>query len=137
MRKNGFTYIELLITLAIIAVLFVPMMQLFSHSLNSTVVSQNLITATNLAKWEMEKIKNLNVTELQLQEIGDTLYPPLKEEPLEMNNVKWRIKREIVAGSKPLQVSVKVYREGEPREVVVRLVTLIGDRSWEEVIPVE
>ena len=61
--QKGFTYIELLITLAIIAVLFVPMMQLFSHSLYSTGVSQGLITAVNLAKWEMERTKNLNIIE--------------------------------------------------------------------------
>jgi len=89
MTNKAFTYIELLITLAIIAVLFVPIMQLFSHSLYATGSSQELITATNLAKWGMEKTKNLNVTEEQLKQLGNTIYPESGKEPLEMNGLKW------------------------------------------------
>ena len=65
-KKKGFTYIELLITLAIFAVLFVPIMQLFTHVISSSAESQDLITAVNLAKWGMEKTKNLNLTTTQL-----------------------------------------------------------------------
>jgi len=136
-KMKGFTYIELLITLAIIAVLFVPIMQLFSNSLYSVSASQDLITATNLAKWEMERTKNLNVTNAQLEEIGDGIYPASEEEPLEMNNAKWRIVRDIMENSDPLEVRVSVYREGESPQSVVTLVTLIEDMTWEEIRPVK
>lgn len=132
-KKTSFTYIELLITLAIIAVLFVPIMQLFSHSLYSTIASQDLITATNLAKWEMERTKNLNVTKAQLKQMGDSIYPAPEEKPLEMNNVKWRIKRDIIENSDPLEVRVSVYHDGEPDKPVVTLATLIEDMTWEEI----
>ena len=133
--EQAFTYIELLITLAIIAVLFVPMMQLFSHSLRSTVASQDLITATNLAKWEMGRVKNLNMTKAQLREAGDLIYPPLEDEPLEMNNAKWRVKRVVLKETDPLEVRIFTFRDGEPDRSVVTLVTLIEDMVWEESRP--
>lgn len=133
--KRAFTYIELLITLAIIAVLFVPIMQLFSNSLYSVSASQDLITAINLAKWEMERTKNLNVTNAQLKKIGDGIYPAQEEEPLEMNNAKWRIARDIMENSNPLEVRVHVYHDGEPDKPIITLVTLIEDMIWEEIRP--
>jgi prepilin-type N-terminal cleavage/methylation domain-containing protein len=133
--KKGFTFIELLITLAIIAVLFVPVMQLFSHSLSSTSFSQDLISATNLAKWEMERLKNLNVTKKQLKQMGDSIYPPPAEEPLLMNKTKWRIERKIMQDSDPLEVRVSVFYDGQPTKPVVTLVTLIEDMFWEEIRP--
>lgn len=133
--SKGFTYIELLITLAIIAVLFIPMMQLFSHSLRATVASQDLITATNLAKWGMERVKNLNMTKAQLREVGDLIYPPLEDEPLEMNNAKWRVRRVVLKETDPLEVRVFTFLDGEPDRPVVTLVTLIEDMVWEEFSP--
>ena len=134
--RDGFTYIELLIALAIIAVLFVPIMQLFSHALYSTASSQNLITATNLAKWQMERTKNLNLTEKQWHKQGTSVYPDLAEAPLEMNGLKWRIKREIIGGSDPMEVHISVYNEGLlDKKPVVTLITLIEDTTWEEAVP--
>ena len=134
-RRSAFTYTELLISLAIIAVLFIPIMQLFSHSLQATGISRDLITATNLAKWQMERIKNLNVTEEQLRGMGDEIYPTPEAEPLEMNSSKWRIKREIIAESDPLEVRVSVYHDQQMDKPIVRLVTLIEDMTWSEVAP--
>ncbi len=161
----AFTYIELLITLTVMAVLFIPVMQLFSHSLMASGTSQDLMTATNLARWEMERIKNLNVTEEQLSKIGDVMYPPLDKEPLELNGTKWRIKRQIRKDSDPLEVRVHVYAVGdkdvileeskvdvysvitetseeayievEEDKPLMALVTLIEDMFWEEVRPVK
>jgi prepilin-type N-terminal cleavage/methylation domain-containing protein len=135
--SNAFTYIELLITLAIIAVLFVPIMRLFSHTLYSVSSSQDLITATNLAKWEMERTKNFKATKARFREIGDIVFPSLDKEPLMMNNVQWRIKREIIEESDPLEIRVSASRGNELDKPLVTLVTLIEDMSWEEVVPVK
>jgi len=136
-------------------VLFVPVMQLFSFSLQASATSQDLITATSLARWEMERIKNLNVTKEKLSETGDLFYPPIDEEPMSLNNMLWRIKREVIKGTDPLEVRVHVYplkKKGEVGEEdrvseelaylaeekpLMTLVTLFEDLYWEEIKPVQ
>ena len=135
-RESGFTFIEILMTLTIIAVLFVPVMQLFSNALFSTSVNLESITATSLAQSEMERTINLNLTKAQLQKIGTVVTPPLEEKATELNHQFWRVKREIVPDSDPLEVRVSVYKEGEPDKSLVTLVTLVEDLMWGSVQPV-
>ncbi|MFH1362689.1 MAG: type II secretion system protein [Candidatus Omnitrophota bacterium] len=134
-KRGAFTYVELLIALAVMAILLVPVMQLFSHALSSVSSTQSLIVATNLAQWQMEKIKNLNFTKKQLLELGKSIYPNLEEDPLELNGVKWRIETDFVAGPGPIEVWVKVYYALDLNKPVVSLVTLIEDMTWEQVVP--
>jgi len=132
LNQKAFTFIELLVALAIIAVLFVPVMQLFSHSVYSASVSQDTITAANLARWQMERVKNLNLSKEQLTLMGNEIYPPLTALPIEMNNAKWRIKRAIINGTDPLEIRISVCRDDETIPIVT-LVTLIEDMHWEKV----
>jgi prepilin-type N-terminal cleavage/methylation domain-containing protein len=129
----GFTFIEILMTLTVIALLFVPVMQLFSNSMVATAQNLDRITSVNLAQSEMERTINLNMTKSQLRKIGTQIIPPLDKDPYEVNNVKWRVEREIVEASDPLEVRIKVYREGEPEKIMISLVTLIEDMMWDEV----
>ena len=122
-----------MITLAIVAVLFIPMMQLFSHSLYSTTVSGDMVTAVNLARWEMEKVKNLNLTKSQLAKLGDVWTPALEELPLEINDKsKWRILRHLKPESDPLEVSVEVFKAEDLKKPIASLATLIEDNIWLE-----
>ena len=120
-------------TLTIIALLFVPVMQLFTNSLISTNVNLDAITAMNLAQSEMERTINLNLTKAQLQEIGSLTFPSETEKPLEMNHSLWRVRREIIENSDPLEVHVSVYRDGVPDKSLVTLVTLVEDLMWDSV----
>jgi len=133
-NKKGFTYIELLVALAVMAILIVPVMQLFSYTMNAVSSSQGLIVATNLAKWQMERVRNLNFTTKKFQELGTVIYPPLDEDPWEMNGVEWRIKTEYI-GSSPLEVRVHVCYAMDMDKPIVTLVTLIEDMSWEQIVP--
>ena len=135
-KEAGFTFIEILMTLTVIAVLFVPVMQLFSNALFSTSVNLESITAMNLAQSEMERTINLNLTKAQLQRIGTQVFPPVEEKPTEMNRQFWRVKREIIPDTDPLEVRVSVYKEGEPDKSLVSLVTLVEDLMWGSVQPV-
>jgi len=130
---RGFTLIEILMTMSIIAILFVPVMQLFSNSIFSTSISLERITAMNLAQSEMERTINLNLTKEELKKIGTVIFPPEKEKPIEMDHQFWRTKRHIVQDSDPLEVHVMVYKDSEPNNPLVTLVTLIEDLMWSSV----
>ena len=134
--QKGFTFIELLITLAIIGVLFLPVIQLFSQSLISVNQSQDVITAMNLGKWYMEKLKNFKITQEALRVEGDTVYPPEDQPPMIVNDVAWRIRREIEEGTDPLEVRVKVFHDSKDGSgvdplPVFELVTLFEDAVWQ------
>lgn len=135
-KNNGFTFIEILMTLAVIGILFVPVIQLFNHSVFATSDSMELITATNLAKSEMERTLNLNLSKTRLREEGDRFSPPLEEAPVFVNNTRWRIKREVIEGSDPLEVRIHVYKEEDLEKPVVSFVTLVEDMMWELVKPI-
>lgn len=128
--ERGFTYIEVLITLAVVAVLFIPMMQLFSHGLSSATTSGDMITAVNLARMEMEKLKNLNFTKAQIKKQGNLWRPKLEEPPLEINKGKWRILRHIKSESGPLEVWIEAYTANELKKPIASLAILIEDNIW-------
>ena len=129
--KYGFTYTEILITLAVMAALFVPMMQLFSHGLAGSSVEGETMAALNLAKWQMERIKNLNYSVEQFKEVGSAYFPPIEKPPLELNGKKFRVFTDIDTGSDPLKVKVCVYYDGKLKDKpIVELNTLLVDTTW-------
>ena len=136
-NKDGFTFIEILMTLTVVALLFIPVMSLFSDSLYSTNRNQDMITAMNLAQSEIERTINLNLTKAQLQELGTQIDPPASEDPIKLNGALWRIQREMVAGTDPLEVRVSVYQDGHPEKPLVTLVTLVEDMMWDSVKSVD
>lgn len=129
LNRKAFTYIELMITVMIIAICFVPLMSMFSSSIKEMTYAGDKLTALNLAREEMEKIKNLNFTEAQLLALGNTEMPP-NGKALVRNNVNWRIERTFGDGSDPLEVRVSVYRESKAPQKMIELVTLIEDLEW-------
>ncbi|OGX46534.1 MAG: hypothetical protein A3G38_04655 [Omnitrophica WOR_2 bacterium RIFCSPLOWO2_12_FULL_51_8] len=131
LKTRSFTYIEVLIALAVVGILFIPMMRLFSHSLYSATVSGDLITAVNLCRWEMERVKNLNLTKAQLAKLGEVWTPALAEPPFTINHSKWRVLRLVKdAGAGPLEVDVLTYRADNLQKPAASLTTLIEDNVW-------
>lgn len=129
MKTTAFTYIEVMITLAVVAILFVPMMRMFSYGVGSSAITGEMITATNLARWEMERVKNLNIATAQMQALGEVWTPAKDDPPLEIDNTKWRIVRR-VSGGDPLEVMVDVYLDNNMKKPVASLVTLLTDSVW-------
>ena len=129
-KESGFTFIEILMTLTVIALLFVPVMQLFSNALFSTTVNLESITAMNLAQSEMERTISLNLTKAELLKVGTQLLPPEDKPATEMNRQFWRVKREIMPDSDPVEVRISVYKDGELDKSLVTLVTLVEDLMW-------
>lgn len=137
--SNGFTLIELLITLSVMAICFLPLMRMFSASLEQVYAGSDLTTARYLAAEGMEKLKNLGFTQAQMENVGSVWEPALGQPPMEFNNKKWRVLRKIASGTDPLEVRIQVYQESAvamPRpglksgKPIVELTTLIEDLDW-------
>ena len=134
-KKKAFTFIEVLITLSLIAICFLPLMRMFSVALEQTGVIDDLTTARYLAQEGMEKMNNLNFTKTQLKSLGDVWDPPLDEPPQDINEKKWRVLRKLIKGTDPLEIHIQVFKEDELVTVVdpspvVELVTLLEDLEW-------
>lgn len=135
-HKAGFTFIELLITLAVMAICFLPMMRMFSVGLEQVSLIEDLTTGRYLAQEEIEKVKNLGFTEAQLKDIGDVWEPAWDKPALDLNNKKWRALRRVIKGTAPLEVRAQVYPVTEKTtsaqlgKPVVELVTLVEDLDW-------
>jgi len=130
-QKVGFTYIEMMVTVVIITLCFVPLVKMFTSSVSQISYSGDRLTALNLAREEMEKIKNLNLTESQIAALGSLTIPPEKSPPIFRNKANWRIKRILKKDSDPLEVRVEVFREsGAGSKKMVELSTLIEDLEW-------
>lgn len=119
-RTNGVTFIEILITLSVIAICFLPLMHMFSTALEQVYASGGLTTARYLAQEGMERLKNLGLTQAQVEEAGDVI---------EVNEKKWRVARRVMRGSDPLEVRIQVYLEKDPKPLV-EITSLLEDLDW-------
>lgn len=139
--KSGFTLIEILITLSVVAIAFLPLMQMFSTGLEQAYFSSDLSTARYLAKSHMEKVRNLGFTVAQLKALGDTWDPGLDDQPYKLNDRQWRVLRKVMPDTDPLEIRIQVYQESSPHQKrreyakpIVEVVTLIEDLDWVEIL---
>ena len=59
LRKNGFTLIELMMTIIVTGIIAVPLSLLLFQHVDSTFKSQYYTLGLNLARFEIEKVSNL------------------------------------------------------------------------------
>ncbi len=123
----GFSYLEILITIMLLGMFFLPVMQMLSSSVSHLAYVSEMNTALSLAREGMEKVRNLRLSENQLLERGDVYDPPLDQDPLELNGTHWRILQDVHEGTDPLEVHVQVFKEGAMDEPMVEVQTLIEE----------
>ncbi len=132
-NSKGFTFIELLITLILVGICFLPLMNMFSVSLQQNNQTSDLTIARYLAQEGMEKMKNRHLTVSQLKQLGDVWDPPLSESPSMVDGKNWRVLRKLIV-SEPLEIHIQVFREEDRlnnlSKPVVELVTLVEDLEW-------
>ena len=58
--RKSFTLIELLMTIVVVAIIAIPLALLVGEHLNSILRSEEYTMAVDLARFEMENVKNLN-----------------------------------------------------------------------------
>ena len=115
---SGFTFIEVLIVLLIIGVAFVPLMQMYATAMEQVTYVGDMRIAVDLAREEMEKIKNQSLTMEQVKYIGNVMSPPLP-----IGKGSWRTARLIDPASDPLLVDIYVFREPDATRPLMHLTT--------------
>lgn len=121
MNRAGFTFVEILLTLVILAVSSVPLMQLFSTAVEQAGTVDEIRAALDLSREEIEKIKNLALTEKQIKELGNVVSPPIL-----LNRTVWFTARVVDPEKEPLTVTVYVFRDSLATRPIVSLVTVIS-----------
>ena len=121
MNKRGFTFVEILLTLVIITACAVPMMQMFSTAVEQVGSVDEIRTAMDLGREEIEKIKNLALTEEQLKALGNVVSPPIV-----LNRTVWFTARVADPDATPLKVTVYVFRDSLMTRPVVTFVTVVS-----------
>jgi prepilin-type N-terminal cleavage/methylation domain-containing protein len=135
-RKKALTFIEILIALAILAIAFLPLMNMFSLGLEEGMRTGDVDTARYLAQTGMETMKNLAFTKTQLKNLGDVWEPALAQPPLAINGRSWRIYRCVKKNTDPLEIHIQVYEAPKEKgkaptaKPLVDLVTLVEDFEW-------
>ena len=120
-QRAGFTFIEVLLTLVILSVAVTPLMQMFSTIVEEVGYTDDLRFALDLAREEVEKLKNLALTEQQIKDLGNVISPPIQ-----LNRATWYTVRVVNPSASPLELQVFVYRDGFMGPPMVSLVTIIN-----------
>jgi len=58
--RKSFTLVEFVMTIVVVAIIAIPLSLLVQEHLNSLLRSEDYTVAVNLARFEMENVKNLN-----------------------------------------------------------------------------
>ena len=118
---RGFTFVEILITLVVLSVAVVPLVQLYATCVEQAGYTDDLRTALDLAREEVEKVKNLALTEQQVKDLGNIISPPIF-----LNQMAWFTVRVVGPTATPLELTVLVYRGDLNSPPVVSLATIIN-----------
>ena len=119
--RSGFTFVEILITLLVLAIAMAPLLQLFSAATEQVTYTDDLRTGLDLAREEVEKVKNLALSEEQIKELGNVVSPPIF-----LNRGVWFTVRLVNPTATPLEVQVLVYRDQLWGNLIASLVTIIN-----------
>jgi prepilin-type N-terminal cleavage/methylation domain-containing protein len=118
--RRGFTFVEILITLLVLGVAVVPLLELYATAVEQLSYTDDMRTAIDLAREEVEKVKNLALTEHQLKRLGNVISPPIR-----LNRSVWYTVRVVNETASPLEIQVLVYRDWLAGTPLASLVTIL------------
>ena len=120
-RKAGFTFVEILLTLLILAISAIPLMQLFATAVEQSGTVDDFRDGLDLVREEVEKVKNLALTEEQIKSLGNVVSPPIF-----LNRTVWYLVRIVDPAISPLKVTVFAFRDSLATRPVVSVVTVVS-----------
>ena len=98
-----------------------PLMQLYATAVEQVGTVDEIRTALDLGREEIEKIKNLALTEEQIKAMGNVVSPPII-----LNKTVWYTVRVVDPDASPMKVSVFVFRDSLVGRAIVNFVTIIS-----------
>ncbi|HHY13460.1 MAG TPA: type II secretion system protein [Thermoanaerobacterales bacterium] len=117
-NEKGFTLIELILAVAILAIIITPMFGLFSETFNNNRIAKGKTEAVALAQSKIEELKTLDFNELSVMVGNPQEEIPISEYPKFNRSVNVSVEEPGL-----LNIQVKVYwGNGE-----ISLFTLKGD----------
>ena len=120
---RGFTLVEILVSLAILAIALPPLLRAFSQAGNQSASSENETTAVNLLKYKMAEIEMLGYPEGTVEDEGEFG---------EGSRFRWtsRIEDTDTEGLRLISVTVNWLERG--REKAMTMNTYMADRTLPE-----
>lgn len=121
MKKNGFTLLEVLIATVLLTVGVVALVGAFSTGMFvSTINIENMDLALNIARANMETIKNQNFADIDTDvEISGLVS--------NLGFSDFTVSGDVAQGDDPMQVDVSVGWDVKGEEVSITLTTLVAD----------
>lgn len=115
-NNKAFTLIEILVAVAILAMVSIPISQLFSRDLSSKVLESQEVLALSIAQEKMENLKALNFDELAQKSSF--------EETIVVDSFTFKAKTSVERENTELiKIIVEVWQEGRG---MIRLATYRG-----------
>jgi len=99
---------------------FVPLMQMFSVSLSEIGYIDDMRTALDLAREEVEKVKNIGLTEDQIKNMGN-----VSSLPIVLNARQWRAVRVVRREVSPLEFTVYIFKGDSLQQPVIAVSTIV------------
>ncbi len=119
-RKNGISFVEVLIALVVLAVCIIPLMRMYTAAMSNSDYIDDLLTSVDLAREEAEKVKNLALSKEQIKKLGNVLSPPIY-----LNKKVWRTARAINPDKDPLEIYIYVFQGDDLKHPFISLATVV------------
>lgn len=120
MQDKGFTLLEVMISVAIMAIVLTPLLTMHNRSLEFMYTSSKMSTATMLAKGIMEKV--------EIEGFPDTTYEAGQVEEEGYEDMKWEAIVSDTSLEKLRKIDVKVSWKSGTEDRYVRLVSFAAEK---------
>jgi len=126
MNRKGFSILEILVAIALLGLLLLPLLSILNRGVRSEVSLNEVQIALKIAQEGMEEIINSSRHENEIKD---------EEKIVQVAGSRWKVLQDVIDGNEPdepavgtdpLEVWIKVYKEGDVSPLV-ELVTLKED----------
>lgn len=127
-RQNGFTLLEVMVAIAILALFLVPLLGGVISGLSSIERSRNYQTARQLALTKLEEIMMQRIPEMEIEESGDFSpeYPDYKWRATFQKREELRLLEEQIVGLKTMEILLMVSWEEAGQEKSLTITSLMA-----------